>query len=686
MSATAGQAGQQAADSAGGATDAGAPRKPTAAEVAWIALVPCALVALLAMLLLAAAVGELLFAPNADGLWPRDWWAARGTPEPAKHGRYVLAVLAPALLAGAILVGVRRAPALRPRTIRALVWASQAALLAFVALALLGQHDVVLPDPATPRPEVFGVGRLLLAAALVAAGLLAMRAEGVARRVARAVRETPRRRLVLLALATLIAAAWMLRAIYTDAMSEDLGRMSWTLNDAFAVLDGRTPLVDFNPVYSKLLPYPSALALLVFGDDALTYTLSMTVLSVLALVGVFAIFRRVVRSSALGLALFVPFLALTSTGLPLSPLLLPAMWPMRYGGAFLIAWLTARQLDGCRPRGAWVVFLVGSLVAINTVEFGAAAILATIAALLAARPPRSPRALLPLAGHAAAGLLGGVVLVALFTLVRAGELPSRELFVEWPRIFTNMGWFALPVPRAGLHLAIYATFFAAAAVATVRVVRGAQDTLLTGMVAWSGVFGLVAAGYYVGRPDELKLVSMFGAWGFALALLAVVCVRSLAARAWRRPALADLLVLFGCALAVLSIGRFPQPWDELERLTRAWPAPQYRPAAEAFIRERTAPGEPVTILLPMGHRMAYDLGLRNVAAYGLTNAIVTREQLDRVIEEARREGVHEIFVPDSTGALAGEGQTAGAQLERLAAAGYVVRSADESGILQLSDR
>lgn len=673
-------------EAAAAAASVDAPRErraPTAAEIAWIALVPWALVSLLAILLLGSPVGRLLFPPDPHGLWPSEWWEAQGTPEPVKHGRFVLAALAPLLLAGVIVAAARRAPRLDPRLLRALVRAAQLFALLFVVVAVLGQHEVLAAE-AIPRPPVFGVGRLAAAAALVAAALAAMRSPRVAARVARATRETPRRRWALLTLAVLVAAAWMVRAVYTDAMTEDLGRLSWTLNDVFAVLDGRTPLVDFNPIYGKLLPYLLAPVIAASGT-ALAFTLATTTLSVLALIGVYAIFRRVVRSSSLAVALFVPFLALTSTGVPLSALLLPAMWPMRYGGAFLIAWLTARLLDGCRPRQPWVLFLVGALVTVNTVEFGAAAIAGSVAALLCARPPRSLRELLGLGAHVAGGGLGGLALVALLTLARAGELPDPGLFAEWPRIFTNMGWFALPVPRASLHLAVYATYAAAIAVATVRVVRGERD-LLTAMTAWSGVFGLVSTGYYVARPDDLKLVGTFGAWAFALALLTVVVVQALAARGWRRPALAELLVLFGFALAVCSITRFPLPSSEYERLTRPWPAPQYRVAAEAFVRAGTRPGETVVILLPMGHRIAYEQGLDNVAPYSMQNAIVTREQLRRVVDTARREGAHEIFVPDTTATLALDGQTARAQLKAYVAAGFEVRAAAPPGMLELSDR
>jgi hypothetical protein len=500
--------------------------------------------------------------------------------------------------------------------------------------------------------------------------------------IAQVARETPARRRAGVAIAVVLASAWMLQAVTTDALVEDIGQMNWTLTDAFAVLNGRTPLVDYHLIYGKLVPYVAALALAAFGTTALVYTIAMALLNVLTVLAVYATFRRVVRSSVLALALFVPFLALSDSLDPIGPFAMPAMWPMRYGGAFLLVWLTARHIDGSRPHGAWVLFLVGALAAINSLEFGLAAILATVAALLCARPPASARAVLPLARSVAAGTLGAVAVVSLLTLVRSGAPPNPELLLEWPRIFTRMGWFSLPVPRASLHLALYATFVAAIAVAAVRVARAAGDVLLTGMLAWSGVFGLFAAGYYLGRPDDLKLLAMFSAWAFALALLTVVCVRELAARDWRRPALPHLLVLFGFALAVCALVRFPSPFEEIARLTRSMPAPQYRAAAEQFVRERTRPGETVAILFPEGYRIAYDLGLRNVAPYGIQNAIVTREQLQRLIDVARREGVREIFVPAPNSGLAVEGDTAPEQLAVLEDAGFPAAST-EGGFLHL---
>jgi hypothetical protein len=502
--------------------------------------------------------------------------------------------------------------------------------------------------------------------------------------VTRLARETPLRRRTGVAIALAFSATWLLETVTTDRLVEDLGQLNWALTDVFAVLDGRTPLVDYHLLYATLLPYPSALVLAVFGKTALVFTTLMALLSLCALLAVYAVLRRVTRSSLLALGLFAPFVALGDVG---GTMIMPAQWPMRYGGAYLLAWLTARRVDARRPRNGWVLFLVAGLVSIDNTDFGVAALAATVAALLCAQPPRSRRALLALAGQLALGVLAAGALVCGLTLARAGRLPDPALLIEWPRIFGSLGLLSLPMPTAGLHLAIYATFAGAAIAAAVRLARGAEDALLTGMLAWSGVFGLLAGSYFVGRSDEVKLLSMFSAWAFALVLLTVVVVRALAARGWRAPTIPELLVLLGFALAVVAIARGSMPTTQVERLTRATPDPTYRATAERFIRERTRRGDRVVITLPEGFRFAYDLGLRNVSPYVIATAIVTRGQLQRVIDAARRERVHELFVPATTVALAGEGQTAPQQVAMLAAAGWRPRDVLEPpGIMELSDR
>jgi len=632
---------------------------PAPSELAWIAALPCALLAFAAIMLLGPPLGHVLFPrPSAaDALWPPHWEESQGHPVPTKQARYILAALAPLLLGGAIVAGARRAPQLRPSTIRALVRTSQLALVALAALAVLGQYGVLL----SPRrvPHVFGYGALATAAVLVAAAPLALRRRDVARRLAGLARETVARRRIALAIAAAASLAWLAQGIYTEALAEDIGTLDWTVDDAFAVLKGRTPLVDFHVLYAKLLPYPAALAMALLGATALVYTLLTSVLSLLALLALYGVLRRIVRSSLLALGLFVPVLALGDLRHTMAE---TEMWPMRYGSAYLMAWLTARHLDGAWPRRAWILSLIGGLLAIDELEFGMAALAATVVALVCVRPPRSARAALRLAGELAAGALGAVAIVVVATLARAGALPDPALLMEWPRIFSRLGWFTLSMPIAGLHLALYATFAAAVATAAVRIARGADDALLTGMLAWSGVFGLAAGVYYAGRSDTVKLVSMFSAWGFALALLMVVVVRALAARGWRRPSLAQLLTLFGFALAVCSIVRAPSPVAQIRRLSSSFSPSVYRHYAERFVRANTRPGQKVAILLPMSFRIAYDLRLDDVAPYGTQEALVTRWQIRTLIDQMHREHAHELFLK--------EGRISPAQLELLGQAGF----------------
>jgi hypothetical protein len=628
------------------------------ADVAWLALLPCAVVALAAILLLGPPLGHALLSGGSqhDGLWPPGWWNTQGRPEPVEQGRYVLAVLAPLAFAGVLVAGTRRATRLRPRTVAAAALAGQVALVAFVVAAFLGQYGVA--QAGRGLSHVFGPVPLLSATALVLVATVALRRPQVPARIARVARETAARRNAGLGVAGAVAAAWLVEGVSTERLGEDPGSFIWTLNDAFAVLAGRTPLVEYHPIYAKLLSYPAALALAAFGKTALVYTIAMAVLSVLALLAVYAVFRLLLGSSLLALGLFVPFVALSDVGHPMT---YDALWPMRYGGAYLLAWLSARQIERPSARRLWSLWTVAGFVAIDNQEFGSAALLASLAALAWTRPPRSARDLLRLAGPAAGGALGAAGVVSLFALLRAGALPDPAILTEWPRIFSRLGWFSLPMPALGLHLAIYATLVAAIAVATVRALRSAGNRPLTGMLAWSGVFGLLAGSYFVGRSETLKLVAMLSAWAFALALLTIVTVRAWAAQGWRRPALAQLLVLFGFALAVCSIARFPLP-HRVALLTAARPAPGYRPSMVGLVRGNAWPGEHVAILLAMSDRIAYEAGVRNVSPYGVQDEIVTRGQLQALIDAARRAHAHKLFLPAE--------HVAPQQLDMLVAAGF----------------
>jgi hypothetical protein len=624
-------------------------------ELAWIATVPCAIAIFAALILLGPAIGHAFFNPGSDALWPVSAHFISGHPEPTKHGRYLVALLGPVLLTAVVLAGRRRRVTLPTHTIRGLVAASQAATLAFLVATVLGQRNVIFRVTPELWP-IFSLRTMAVALTLPALLLATLRVPGLADRIAGLARESRSRRIACLVLAAAFAASWLLVSLDTDRTVGDRDTMYWTMADAFAILDGRTPLVNFHGLYAQLLTYPTAAAMQAFGTDAIVFTITMAVMSGLGLLAVYAVYRRIVQSSLLALALYLPFVASGFLRVALYPsetpgprfsnVVVAAMWPMRYSGAYLLAWLTARHVDGAAPRRAWLLFLLSGLVLVNDVEFGSAAVAATVAALLCARPPRSRRAAARLVAGAFVGLLGAVALVLLLTVVRAGALPHAGFLLEYLRIFGVLGLVSLPMPVMGLHLALYATFVAAIGVAVVRLVSEDADRLLTGMLAWSGVFGLLAGGYYVGRSDALKLVSLFSAWSLAIGLLTVVVVRALAGRGWRRPRVVEVLVLFGFGLTAYSVAETPDPQSQIARLSAPAPPPTYVPAALRFVAERTTPGQHVAILIASGHRIAYQLGITNVAPYPFLETMVTREQMRTLLDTIRREHAHAVFTPN----------------------------------------
>jgi len=645
------------------------------AEVAWLAVLPCAVIVTLEIVLLGPPLGHALLEPAGDHFWPQ----AEVVPEPVEHGRFVLALLGAPLLAAVVAASRRRPFVVRPALARAGITAARAATITLLAIALLAQHNVLFRSyipPVWPE-QIFNVATIVVSAALaVAIGALLPRREIVAR-LARLVRETRARRVVSALIAVALVANWLQPAFNTEttagqAMGSNL--IWWDMAETFAVLDGRTPLVDYHSQYAQLLPYVAAIPLAVLGASMGVWTATMIVCSAIGMLAIRAVLRRVTGSSVLALVLFAPFLAVSAmlVGGDLRSTQQFSIWPMRYAAPYVLLWLTARHLDGAHPRRRIPLVLAGSLVAINNVEFGLPALGATLAAVLWANPPRSRRAAARLAGETAGGLLGAVALVALVSLARTGQLPDLVLLLEFPRLYGVDGWVLERMAAFGFHLAVYATFVATIGVATVRAARGDDDRLLTGLLVWSGVFGLGASSYFAGRSDTLSLIALFSAWGLALVLLVIVVGRRLIGRD-RPPTAPELAVLFGCGLMVCALAQVPLPWNEASRLERTTEPVFVQSAAVRFVSDTTEPGERVAIITPLGHRLAYDAGVVNVAPYASTESMPTEEQLETTLAAIRREGAERLYL----GVIYGEQIVYQGQFDAITAAGWAI--ADQRG-------
>jgi hypothetical protein len=166
------------------------------------------------------------------------------------------------------------------------------------------------------------------------------------------------------------------------------------------------------------------------------------------------------------------------------------------------------------------------------------------------------------------------------------------------------------------------------------------------MLAWVGVFGLGASGYYVGRSHPDVLTDLFSVWSLALALLLLVCVRAVLRRPTRRPTIAEWLVFAGFGVAVCSLAQTPSPASQIARLRHPTSAPLFvHTDLERFVARTTTHGEHVAILIKLGHRIAYDVGVRNVAPFANLESMLTIGQLSETVRALRAAHGRKLFLP-----------------------------------------
>ncbi|HKG40171.1 MAG TPA: hypothetical protein VKB25_14370 [Conexibacter sp.] len=652
------------------------------ATAAWLCAIPCVLVVLAAGYVLGPPLGRLL-TPEAGAYTFLAGSLNLVHPEPTEHARYLIALSLPLLMALAIVLTPRWLPRLPLRLVQPGVVTGVQGLFAglvvvcYVVQVRLRFGAVYTPDGSVIQVRYFTTATLLAAGLLAGGVLLTIRQERSRMAATALLRNSRARTVAALLLAVAATAIWMLHAVQSDSTlasaPEDMRyHVGFVLDETFAVLNGLTPLVDFTAQYGSLWPFVAALPLLVFGKTALVFSLFMCTLTGLALLAIYGVLRRVTRSAVAALLLYLPFLATslffiggdlvnrTTTGS------FYGTFPLRYAGPYFLALLTARQLGReLRASAVYVLFLLGGLTILNNADFGIAALGATVAALVWSAGRRPP--LLQVVLASTAGLLTALALVALLTFARAGSLPELHRLFDYARLFTVAGFGMLPMPELlGMHLVVYLTYVAAIGAATVRALRGARDRVLTGMLAWVGIFGLGSASYYVGRSHPATLKSLLSVWALALALLTVLVVRELAAHPKRRPTIAAMAVLLGFGVTACSLAQMPAPWAQIERLDTTFVptgesdigprplAPSTDPSTRRFIatladgphRFVYQPGAPVAILLRSGHRIADAYGVRNISPFTGIESAVTEQRIKEVLELLQRAGGNTVILPN----------------------------------------
>jgi hypothetical protein len=640
-------------------------RAPSLDVIAWLAAVPTAGLFLAAILWLAPPLADVIL-PT-----PHLHFFIRGAsrPEPVELLRFGLAIAAPAALAALLIAGARYVRPIAQLPGTAVVLLLQVGVAVFLAFCWFAQRDA-LPW-GLPLTTYFTLRDVLVAVVVaVGLGLLSARGAGLLRRADAFARSSRWRLLAPVAIALLITALWLLPAIFRARTIGDnvavLLHLETDLDEFLAVANGHTPMVDFAAQYTNLLPYPVNWILSIVGYYTVgKFTAAMWALSVAALMSAYAALARVTASRLAALGLYVPFVAISlypvcrgtdACSIYLKPderlfmANLYQVFPIRYLGPFVLAWLLARHLLGQAPRRPLVLFGLAALTAVNNTDFGLACFAATLVGLWLGSDERAMwRRGLWLAGQAALALLVVCVLVSAFTLLRAGALPDPEVLFYFPRLFGRAGFGLLPMPTLGFHIVIYATLAGALVYAAVRKASGDRGAVLTGALAYGAVFGLGAGIYYAGRSTPSTLVAMFSAWGFVVALLTWAVVTS--PRLWRpvgktalaRSLLPATFVLFSFGLMASTITRFPMPWSEVRRIADSGVAPLDRSAAVAFVSRRTVPGERVAILEAVGHGIARDSNVVDVSPFNTPGNIVTTEQMDYVRRSLDEAGGRKVF-------------------------------------------
>ena len=589
-------------------------------------------------------------------------WRTAITPEPLEETRAILALGMPLLLAAAMLAfGSPKASQAR---LDALVIPLQIAGFALLVVAVLGQPQTgpflsadyfsryLLSVPNLIAGAIIGLLLTAVAIRPPSPGWIASRRRNFAR--------VGGWRWLAVAVAVVATTIWLLPAVITtDTLPRAGGLTSSHIpvqgEDYFAAVNGRTPLVDYIAQYSNLLPFALEPVLKAVGPSITSLSISMCVLSALAMVAIYGAFAQVTRSAWAALALYVPWVALS---------LFPwhdvgpyreydatyyGVLPGRYLGPFALALLCALALRG-RRLPIFALFLFAGLVLLNNYEFGVGALFALIVALGAGRDRAIPlRNRLPaLLLQGLAGMIAAAALVSVITLARTGKLPDPGLLTYFNRLFLRDSFGLQPMSSLGLHWALYATYAAALLIAAVRYVRSEPDRVLTGMLAFSAVFGLASGMYFVGRSSQFQLMLLFPAWGFSLGLVAWTAAHALVA-ASRKGAPRRRLLVPGCAaligfgVMVASIDRLPQPQRQVDRL-REGGTPQNLKPAESLIEAWTHPGEHILLIgVSPDHLVADRTGVVNVSPINGVTALISPAEADRSIDALHQADGHVVI-------------------------------------------
>jgi hypothetical protein len=434
--------------------------------------------------------------------------------------------------------------------------------------------------------------------------------------------------------------------------------LPFTMGEFAAVLNGRTPLVDFFAQYQNVLTLVLAPLFKLTGLGPTVFTAAMSGLALLGLGFLFSVLGRVCGNRWGALALFVPMVAMafySETGnqdvYRTHAFIYYAVGPLRYFGPCFLAWVAARYLTRPCPIRLMSAAALSLLVALNNLDFGVPAVVGVLACAIMFPPA--------FAGGQFRRIVGAVALFAvtalatlgvygLFIRLWAGQWPMLGQLVVYQRAFALIGFYMIPMPEMGLHWIVYLTIIAAVLIPVFETFSSDSAAiadnrrLINGCLVYSGFAAFGPLTYYAGRSHPRVLEAAFLWWIFILAQLVNRAWHEWRGSAHQPRKLRDLLLplpvvaTFGMFLLVSStLGETPDPIDHLSRLTKTYPETSSVESAQAplvrLIGKYLSPGSTGMIVHQDAHWLAMRAGINNVFPFAHDGSLLLKEQLNVVM-------------------------------------------------------
>lgn len=576
--------------------------------------------------------GAALFIKELLSLWH---------PERLEHIRYVLAIVSAPIAFLAAFICFRRV-----------------SLGMAFRLALAGQAVVVLGWLYARRSETFAFftpGMMLFGDALSAAICIFVTScgGGWAQKLRRTFSWTGQTAPAVFAL--LLTAALLTPAIVRDREAYLSSIVLWehmefTAAEYFAVASGKTPMVNFFPQYNNVLPVLLAPVLKLTGCSYGAFTTVMAGLSLVGLMAAYWTLSMLTRNTLTALALYLPVLGLSfSFGGPAAWALgifnYFAVWPIRYVGPMVVL---ATLMWALRSPARWRLIVVGVVAGgslINNLDFGGPALAGAAAAIFLARPARVVRALLCFA----VGALTAASMLQIGFFIRGRAWPDFVQAATYPKIFGLYGFGMIPLPSAGLYWTFCAAYMACLFVAIVSWWRGETNSIYAAVLAFVAIFGCGSFMYYVGRSHPHVLGALFFTWALAVTLLVYGVQRqfsvSSASTAWQLAVIPGVLLLTHWSLFAVLLWPNAKPIvAQLERLQlNDVQGAQQRAELSAFIR-RNAGSARTILMLPTGHRIAFEERLRNEFPFPHPGTVILKAQAQQVEKVVVAKNIKKFFV------------------------------------------